>query len=387
MSDTICLYGGPLFDGERFLDDGSILFKDQEIISLSDEKPPEGVKAYVDVRGQLILPGLIDLHSDMLEKCIEIRPGVYFDSVFALQTLDQRLAVCGITTICHAISFAEEEYGLRSCQEAEKVVRTIRQFAQSQSPLVRHLVHARYEITSRDAQTRIERLLAEGLVQLVSLMDHTPGQGQFKTLDSYLDYHAGTYGDTSEEALARAERKRVSRERGIESLARFAEKVLKAKVPFLSHDDDSSEKVSLVRSLGVTSSEFPVTLEAAQSAERLKMKVVMGAPNLIRGHSSSGNLKASEALEQGLCNVMASDYYPECLLQAPFIAEERHALGIEKGFRMVTSGPGDYLGFKPKQGRIEPGAPADLIVVDNSRSWARVTQTWVSGRCVFQSDR
>jgi alpha-D-ribose 1-methylphosphonate 5-triphosphate diphosphatase len=386
MSEPICLYGGPLFDGKRFLDDGSVVFKDQEIISVSDEKPPQGLKASVDVRGQIILPGLIDLHSDMLEKCIEIRPGVYFDSVFALQNLDQRLAACGVTTICHAISFAEEEYGLRSCQEAEKVVRTIHQFAQSQKPLVRHLVHARYEITSRDAQTRIVHLLAEGIVQLVSLMDHTPGQGQFKTLDLYLDYHAGTYGDTSEEALARAERKRISRERGLESLARFAEKVQKAKIPFLSHDDDSSEKVSFVRNLGVASSEFPVTLEAAQSAKRMKMKVVMGAPNLIRGHSSSGNLNASEALEQGLCDVMASDYYPECLLQAPFIAKERHGLGMEEGFKMVTSEPGDYLGFKDKQGRIEPGSPADMIVVDTSRPWARVTQTWVSGRCVLKSD-
>jgi alpha-D-ribose 1-methylphosphonate 5-triphosphate diphosphatase len=386
MSEPICLYGGPLFDGKHFHDDGSVLFKDQEIISVSDENPPQGLKASIDVRGQIILPGLIDLHSDILEKCIEMRPGVYFDSVFALQNLDRRLAACGITTICHAISFAEEEYGLRSCQEAEKVVRTIHQFAQSQKSLVRHLVHARYEITSRDAQTRIERLLAEGLVQLVSLMDHTPGQGQFKTLDSYLDYHAGTYGDTSEEALARAERKRISRERGLESLARFAEKVQTARIPFLSHDDDSSDKVSLVRNLGVTASEFPVTLEAAQAAKRTKMKVVMGAPNLIRGHSSSGNLSASEALEQGLCDVVASDYYPECLLQVPFIAEERHALGMEKGFRTVTSGPGDYLGFKNGQGWIEPGAPADLIIVNHSGPWAKVTRTWVSGRCVLRSD-
>jgi alpha-D-ribose 1-methylphosphonate 5-triphosphate diphosphatase len=338
------------------------------------------------VKGQLILPGLIDLHSDILEKCIEIRPGVYFDSMFALQNLDRRLAGCGITTICHALSFAEDEYGLRSCAEAEKVVRIIHQFTQSRQALVRHAVHARYEITSRDAQARIERLLDEGMVQLVSLMDHTPGQGQFKTLDSYLDYHAATYDRTPEETLAKAEKKRVFREKGLESLPDFALRVQRAGIPFLSHDDDSSEKVSLVSSLGVTSSEFPVTVEAAQSARRMKMKVVMGAPNLIRGHSSSGNLNASEALEKGLCDLMASDYYPECLLQAPFIAKERHALDMEKGFGMVTSGPGDYLGFKHKHGRIEPGAPADLIVVDTSRQWAGVTQTWVSGKCVSRSE-
>jgi len=213
MSDAICLYGGPLFDGERLFDRGSVLFN-TEVISVSGGDLPQGQKTHVDVGGQFILPGLIDIHSDMLEKCIEIRPGVYFDPIFALQNLDRRLAACGITTICHAISFAEEEYGLRSCEEAERTVRTIKQFVQSQSSLVRHLVHVRHEITNPDAAARIERLLEEKLVDIVSLMDHTPGQGQFRTLESYLDYHAGTYGDTSEEALARAERKKAYKEAG-----------------------------------------------------------------------------------------------------------------------------------------------------------------------------
>jgi alpha-D-ribose 1-methylphosphonate 5-triphosphate diphosphatase len=214
-------------------------------------------------------------------------------------------------------------------------------------------------------------------------MDHTPGQGQFKTLESYITYKIGTYRVTPDEVTRLAEWKVAQREKGFDHMTRLVETVRKSGLPFLSHDDDTSEKVALVQSLGVSGCEFPVSMEAVKAAKHSNMKVFMGAPNFMRDRSSNGHLKASDALLQGLCDALVSDYYPECLLQAPFLAAGRYSLKLEEALKLVTSTPGDYLDRHQTPGRLAPGGPADLLVIDTSCPWASVVQTWVSGtlRC------
>lgn len=339
-----------------------------------------------NVHGRLIAPGLVDLHSDALEKCIEIRPGVYFDAEFAVLNLDRRLALCGITSFCHAISFAEDEFGLRSCEQAEALVRLIHKFNKSDKVQVNHLIHARFEISNSAGESILARLINENLVDMVSLMDHTPGQGQFKTLESYIAYHTGTYKVTPQQITALVEQKTARKEETMKQVVRVGQLVRESNIPFLSHDDDTAEKVSFVRELGVNASEFPVSMEAAQAAKKSNMKVFMGAPNLIRGCSSNNHLKASDALKAGICDALVSDYYPECLLQAPFTASKRHNINLQETLKMVISNPGDYLKQRIKAGRLIEGSPADLIVVDHTGPWVRTAQTWVSGRCVYNSN-
>ncbi|MEA3416976.1 MAG: alpha-D-ribose 1-methylphosphonate 5-triphosphate diphosphatase [Thermodesulfobacteriota bacterium] len=386
MEKTICLYGGSIFNGERLYPKGGVLFSEKGIIRIIEGGDMPPAEDSFNVHGQLIAPGLVDLHSDALEKCIEIRPGVYFDAEFALLNLDRRLAFCGITSFCHAISFAEDEFGLRSCEKAETLVRLIHKFNKSDKAQVNHLIHARFEISNPEGESVLTRLIGEDLVDMVSIMDHTPGQGQFKTLESYIAYHTGTYKVTPEQVSALVEQKTARKEETMKQVVRVGQLVRESNIPFLSHDDDTAEKVSFVRELGVNASEFPVSMEAAQAAKKSNIKVFMGAPNLIRGCSSNNHLKASDALKAGMCDALVSDYYPECLLQAPFTASKRHNINLQETLKLVTSNPGDYLKQRIKAGRLIEGAPADLIIVDHTGSWVRTAQTWVSGRCVYNSN-
>ncbi len=386
MGKSVCLYGGPLFDGEKLLERGVIIFDRQEIKSINEGDCGKRADYSIDVKGKLIAPGLVDLHSDALEKCIEIRPGVFFDAEFALQNLDRRLAVCGITTFCNAISFAEDEFGLRSCDEAEELVHLIHKFNKSDDAGVNHLIHARFEISNPKAESVLTRLINENLIDMVSIMDHTPGQGQFKTIESYIAYHTGTYKVTPQQISVLLEQKSASKEETVKQVISMGQLVKKAGIPFLSHDDDTKEKVSFVKNTGVDASEFPVSMEAAKTAKKYNMGVFMGAPNLIRDCSSNNHLKASEALLSGVCDALVSDYCPECLLQVPFIASKRHLLDLQETLKLVTSTPGDYLKKRSKSGRLVINAPADLIIVDHAGPWIRTAQTWVSGRCVYNSN-
>ena len=379
---TTCLHGGTLFDGRRLIRPGGVIFCHDEVLDVFQGRGSRVADRAIDVGGMLIMPGLVDLHSDALEKHIEMRPGVFFDPVFALQSLDNRLAACGVTRFCHAITFGDERSGVRSLEEALRMVTLIRAFAGQAISAVRHRIHARYEITGVDSLKVLQHLLHEGMIDMVSIMDHTPGQGQFKSFQAYKDYYGKTYELSDAELLEMVARKKEKRSHGWETVQDFLHQVQKRHLPILSHDDDTEDKVALVRELGGTASEFPVSLEAAAASIRHKMKVFMGAPNMLRGRSTNGNLSAAEAITHDLCHGLVSDYYPESLLQAAFKVCRSMAQSKEKALALVSSGPGAYLDSRSGAGFLKPGAPADLVVIAETTPWVKTVQTWVGGRCV-----
>lgn len=380
-----CLYGGPLFDGEKLYDPGYIVFDRDGVLHVGEGPTPSRGSVAMDVRGGLILPGLVDLHSDVLEKCIEMRPGVLFEPEFALTALDRRLAVCGITTFCHAISFADNELGLRSPDRAEALVRLIRAFDASGQSSVRHRVHGRFEVGSDKAREIFEALLVEGLLDVVSIMDHTPGQGQFRSFEAFHHYYSGTYKLSREETASMAAAKVHKRRRAWRDVERIAEAAIRCGTPLLSHDDDSREKVGFVCDLGACGSEFPVTAEAAREAKDRALAVLVGAPNVIRGASSNSHLSAREAVSMGLTDALVSDYYPECLLQAPFILHRLCAAPLDLCLAHVTSSPARLLSHAVPCGFLKPGRPADMAVIETYGSWARVARLWVAGRLVYEA--
>lgn len=384
---TTLLFGGPLFDGTTLYPDGALLFSKEGVLCVNPENAMRHADVRIDVRGSFILPGLVDLHSDTLEKCIEMRPGVLFDQEFALRNLDRRLSACGITTFCHALSFGVNEAGLRAPAEAAALVKTIKKFAGGGSGLIRHKVHARYEISSLKGPDLIRETLREGLVDMVSIMDHTPGQGQFKTLESYRQYYSGSFNLTHEKIDEMARRKREGQAEGWRIIEQITKAVCSRGLPLLSHDDDTPEKIELLQKLHVSASEFPTTETAAATARKKDMKVFLGAPNLVRGVSSNGHLSARDAIRKDLCDGLISDYYPECLPQAPFVAVRVLGIGLDKAFCLVTSGPGRFLDKEGKAGFIKPGLPADIAVISGHGPWAEVLQTWVNGSCVYMSAR
>ncbi|WP_448382981.1 alpha-D-ribose 1-methylphosphonate 5-triphosphate diphosphatase [Desulfosoma sp.] len=380
-----CLYGGPLFDGEKLYDRGRIVFDGTGVLEVClGDGPPQGTTP-VDVRGSLILPGLVDLHSDVLEKCIEMRPGVLFEPDFALTALDRRLAACGISTFCHAISFADNELGLRSPDRAEALVRLIKAFDASSQSSVRHCVHGRFEVGSDKARGIFEGLLLDGLLDMVSIMDHTPGQGQFRSFEAFHRYYSGTYRLSREETASMAAAKVHKREQAWRDVGRIAEAAFRCGAPLLSHDDDSRDKVAFVHDLGACGSEFPVTIEAAREAKDRAMAVLVGAPNVIRGASSNSHLSAREAVSMGLTDALVSDYYPECLLQAPFVLHRLCDAPLEPCLAHVTSGPARLLSHTVPCGFLKPGLPADVAVIETHGPWARVARLWVAGRLVYEA--
>jgi alpha-D-ribose 1-methylphosphonate 5-triphosphate diphosphatase len=385
MNPMICLQAGAVFDGRRLLTDASVLIDNDRIAAVAKGHVCPRTSLLIDMGDLLVMPGLVDLHCDAMEKCLEMRPGVLFEPDFAFQNLDQRLAACGITTFCHALSFADNELGLRAPEEAEKLVARIHHREHSGRCAVRHRIHARYEIGSERSAHAIERLIAAGQVDLLSFMDHTPGQGQFKTLQSYLDFYTRNYQVPKAEVMSMVDRKKNNRNRAWERAAHLAVKARAAGIPILSHDDDTSDKVDLVRRLHAGGCEFPIALEAAAAAREAGMHVFMGAPNLVRGASTNGHLKASEAVARGLCDGLISDYYPECLVQTPFIANETLSVGMEHALRLVSAGPAAFLQDGITGGCLRPGDSADLVVVDTSGAWKRVVQTWAAGRCVYKA--
>jgi len=374
---------GPLFDGYHLYDSGAVLIEDEKICDVF--KAPVHIEdaAIIDARGDLIMPGLIDLHSDSLERSIEKRKGVFFDIDFAILNLDRQLAGCGITSFCHAISFADNELGLRSPGEAEKCVRKIKEFNISNQSLVKHNTHVRYEVGSKESFHIIKTLLSEGLIDILSIMDHTPGQGQFRSMESYIKFHSSEYRLSKNEILEKADKKKAGNSKSWQMVAQLTRMVKDAGVPMLSHDDDTRQKINLIQSLGINACEFPVTLEAASLAAESGLTVFMGAPNLIRNQSTNGNLKASEALEYKLCTGLVSDYYPESLFQAAFIASD-FTSSLDLALQTVTSGPGHFLSPQTFAGTLKKGADADIIIVNQDHTWAHITRSFVKGKPIFQ---
>lgn len=389
---------GPLFDGHVLHKKGAILIDGEKITRVFTQTDEAGVLdaagcQVIDAKGCLIMPGLVDLHSDSLERSIEKRKGVFFDIDFAILNLDRHLAACGITSFCHAISFADEELGLRAPEQARKCIEQIKAFNRSGQALVKHNTHIRYEVGSVKSLEIILELLDQGLVDLVSIMDHTPGQGQFKSMQSYVNFHATEYGLGKEEILVKAAEKQSDNARAWKMVAELTRQVSRAGIPMLSHDDDTAEKVDLIRDFGIRASEFPVTLAAAARAIEKGLSVFMGAPNLIRNQSTNGNLKASDALAQGVCTGLVSDYYPESLCQAPFMAAGAgFSEDLSRALAAVTSGPGSFLQGAAGAGELRPGTDADIIIINREHNWAHITHTLVKGHLNFhiqerQSDK
>lgn len=388
---NLLITGGPIFDGRRLIPNGFVLVSNGRIVDVGTESAMSVIQKRaatpgdlrtINTKGGLIMPGLVDLHSDSLERSIEKRKGVFFDMEFALLNLDRHLAACGITSFFHALSFADNELGLRSPATAAKCVRQIKAFTDSPQSLVRHNTHIRYEVGSKQSFEVIMGLLDEGLVDLVSIMDHTPGQGQFKSLADYMNFHLAEYDLTRDEIENRATEKLNGKRDAWQMVTTLADIVAGRGIPMLSHDDDTPEKVDLVRSMGVKATEFPVSMAAAVQASKAGMAVFMGSPNLIRDASTNGNLKASQVLETGILTGLVSDYYPESLFQAAFKAGLR-INNLEAGLAAVTSGPGRYINPETGPGQLFPGAPADVLIVNQDHAWAHITQAFVSGRQVF----
>ena len=370
--------GAHLVLADRVVEDGSLLLEDDRIVAIC----PVATSAThdIDARGAWLLPGLVDLHGDAFEKEVEPRPKVAFPLPFAVAQIDRRCALAGVTTPFHALSFAGREFGVRNDAMAAACIEALR----SWRGLVDNRVHVRYEVTVEAAAPIVARLVEAGLVDLLSFMDHTPGQGQFRTPESFAAYYQGAYAfdDAAVQALIAGKRAgQVSAAARVRALAGLARE---RGVAMASHDDDSAEHVRAMRALGASISEFPIDLATASAARTAGLCTLFGAPNLVRGGSQSGNMRALDAVLAGACGALCSDYHPPSMIQAVLALPDLAGISLPAAVALATRAPAVAVGLMDR-GQLEPGLRADLIAVRHSQGVAQVERTWVAGRLVLDA--
>ncbi|WP_193335534.1 alpha-D-ribose 1-methylphosphonate 5-triphosphate diphosphatase [Devosia beringensis] len=351
---------------DRVIDHGALRVEDGLIVEVR-QTPVE--QADIDGQGLLLMPGMIDMHGDMIEREIEPRPNVRMPMEMGLRDLDRKLANSGITTAYAAVSFSPgSTYGhMRSYDFTSEMIRALR--AHQAELLVDHRVHARFEVTFPAALSVVKELIAEGAVDLISLCDHTPGQGQYRDLALQAANLAKSKGITLEQARANLDQRIRDRKETAGDLSAtlraIAQYCALHGVPLASHDDDTVEKVVQMQALGAHISEFPVTLEAAREAHSRGMLNAMGAPNALRGISYSGNLSAREAHAHGLLDLLAADYHPSAMLPAVLVLGKTDPDGLAGATRLATRNPASVLGLEDR-GEIALGLRADLIIADDT---------------------
>lgn len=367
---------------DRLIPHGAVRIEDGLIVEISETPVAD---ADIVGSGLVLMPGMIDMHGDMIEREIEPRPGVRMPMELGLRDLDRKLANSGVTTAYAAVSFSHgSTYGhMRSYDFTSEMIRAVR--AHAPSLLIDHRVHARFEVTFPAALSVVKELIAEGSVDLISLCDHTPGQGQYRDLAKQAEMASKAKGISLEQAaenLQQRIRDRMETAGDLTATLRaMAQYCALHGVPLASHDDDTTEKVAQMQELGAAISEFPVTLEAAREARARGMVNAMGAPNALRGTSYSGNLSARDVHAAGLLDLLAADYHPSAMLPAVLVLAQTDPEGLPGAARLATRNPARALGLEDR-GEIAVGLRADLIVADSS-GVGHVRTTMSNGDIVY----
>lgn len=365
---------------DRVIERGAVRIEDGLIAEIREA--PVG-EADIDGHGRLLLPGFVDMHGDMIEKDVEPRVNVRMPIELGVYDLDKKLAACGVTTAYAAVAFTPATYGhVRSVDHTRAMIQTLA--AMRNELLIDHRVHGRFEVTFLPAVTEAKALIEAGALHLISLMDHTPGQGQYRDIELHTANMAKTK-KISESQAAELVKERIANrtEHGdsMDVINGLAELAREHGVVLASHDDDTIEKVALLQSLGAAISEFPINVAAAAEAKRLGLATAMGAPNALRGLSYSGNLSAREAYEAGVLDILASDYHPSAILPAVIALAEIGQGGLAASVALATANPAKALGLDDR-GRIAKGLRADLVIAERGRV-PRLRSTIRGGRMVW----
>jgi len=337
----------------------------------------------VDCGGDLVMPGLIELHTDNLERHIEPRPKVDWPHASAIIAHDAELAGVGITTVFDAlrvgsvVSKAKGNYG----EYARVLADEILDLRAKGALRISHFLHLRAEVCSETLVAEMAKFGPEDRVGIVSLMDHTPGQRQFRDVTQLKNYVIGKHGYSEAEFGDHIAAQQALQVRfGALHEATAVAETRRYGAVLASHDDTTTGQVAQSASHGAHFAEFPTTVEAAQACHAHGIKVMMGAPNLIRGGSHSGNVAAEALARAGLLDIVSSDYVPAALLQAALMLGDLWG-DLARGVATVTQAPAAATGLLDR-GHLEVGARADVIRVARLAGAAIVRGTWVQGKRV-----
>lgn len=327
----------------------------------------------IDLHGQWLTPGCIDIHTDYLEKELHPRSSASFPLSFALHFLDARAASCGITTVFSAISFSDNENKNRSLEQAVALAGQID--AVRQGLLVKHYVHARIDPNTDTILSVLSGMQALESLYLVVFNENIPGTRQY-TLEQQIEIRIKERGYTREEAIRRLAQQ-AEQARAIDHRQAIRE-AFEGKCILGSHDDTTEEHILEAVAAGAVLSEMPTTLLAARKAREMGMWICMGAPNYYRGGSHCGNLSCAEAMEEDLVDILCSDYHFPAMLGSVVRMLEA-GIAPSRAINMVSYHPAKLLGLDKTTGSIEAGLAADLVAWKAGAGFAAVTGVWVEG--------
>jgi alpha-D-ribose 1-methylphosphonate 5-triphosphate diphosphatase len=366
---------------DRVIEQGWIAFAEGRIAEFGEGKVPAGSE---DARGDLVMPGLIELHTDHLEAHYVPRPKVYWDAIAAVISYDGQLATCGITTVLDSLRVWREDGAEDVDGRAGVLSAAITSAREADLLRADHFLHLRCEVPMPDVVEEAKELIDRPDVRLMSLMDHTPGQRQFRDEVKLRDYYRGKGGGMTDAQLDELFARRLAYQKA------YAEANMRAivalaheyNIPLASHDDTTEENVADALRDRVAVAEFPTTKEAARGLHEAGIDILMGAPNVVRGGSHSGNIAAIDLAREGLLDILSSDYIPSSLLMAALqLPRDVPSIDLASAVRTVTKTPAEAVGLADR-GEIAVGKRADIIRVHVARDIPVVRSVWREGRRV-----
>ena len=377
MSDTV-IGNARLVLADRVIEQGWVAIAGGRIVELGEGAAPAGG---LDAGGDLLMPGLVELHTDHLEAHFVPRPKVYWDPVAAVISYDGQLATAGITTVLDSLRVWSEEGAEGVDGQANLLAEAIAIARDGGLLRSDHFLHLRCEVPMPTVVEEARQLAGRPDVRLMSLMDHTPGQRQFRDEGKLRDYYRGKSGGKTDAELDVMFARRFAYQqahaapnmRDIVALAKTHD------VPLASHDDTTEENVADAIKDGIAVAEFPTTMEAARGLHQAGISILMGAPNVVRGGSPSGNIAAVDLAREGLLDILSSDYVPSSLLMGALQLPQRvPSIDLAAAVRTVTKAPADAVGLLDR-GEIALGKRADLIRVHVVGQLSVVRSVWREG--------
>ncbi len=361
--------------------DGTVHVRDGKIADIAAGTVSGGE----NFEGDYLIPGLVELHTDHLEGHYAPRPKVRWNPLAAVLAHDAQVATSGITTVFDAL-----RVGLRLDEDPDMTTADMRRLADAIDDGVRndrlradHFIHLRCEVSADDCLEGFAMFDGEDRVRLASLMDHAPGQRQFVNLETYATYYQRKLKLTDEEFNSFCETRMAQSDRNSRRHRIALSQACHARgIVLASHDDATKDHVAEAIEQGIRVAEFPTTLEAAAASKEAGMGVLMGAPNIVRGGSHSGNVSARDLAERDCLDILSSDYIPFSLIQSAFfLGEVVDAISLPQAVAMVSRNPARATGLDDR-GEIAIGKRADLVRVRVDEHIPVVRSVWREGRRV-----
>lgn len=376
MTETV-LTNAKIVMGDSIVD-GTLLLRDGKIEDITAGS--SAVINAIDLEDDLLLPGLVELHTDSLEGHMTPRPGTDWPATAAVIAHDSQIAGAGITTVFDAIAVGALSETSARIRRLTEMVDALQTGVDANILRVDHLLHLRCEISFPNLPDLLEPLINHDLVRLVSVMDHTPGQRQFVHEDKYRFYYQGKFGLTDPEMDTFIQEQKAKQARhGTGNRKYVVDRARENGISLASHDDATQAHVDEAIGDGMSIAEFPTTVEAAQASRKHGMNVMMGGPNVVRGGSHSGNVSAMDLAKLGVLDIISSDYVPSSLLHAAFLLNEKlDAIDLPQAIAMVSKTPAESVGLDDR-GEIAIGKRADVVRVHPSPHHPIVRAVWREG--------